>query len=26
VSSARNTLEGGYAWAWAVNIWQDALG
>jgi NADPH-dependent 2,4-dienoyl-CoA reductase/sulfur reductase-like enzyme len=26
VSSARNTLEGGYAWAWAVNIWQDTLG
>ena len=26
VSSARNALEGAYAWAWAVNIWQDALG
>ncbi len=26
VSSARNALEGGYAWAWAVNIWQDTLG
>ncbi|OGA22976.1 MAG: flavocytochrome C [Betaproteobacteria bacterium RIFCSPLOWO2_02_FULL_67_19] len=26
VSSARNALEGGYAWAWAVNIWQDMLG
>ena len=26
VSSARSTLEGGYAWAWAVNIWQDMLG
>lgn len=26
VSSARNTLEGGYAWAWALNIWQDTLG
>ena len=26
VSSARNTLEGGYAWAWAVNVWQDTLG
>lgn len=26
VSSARNALEGGYAWAWALNIWQDALG
>ncbi len=25
VSSARNALEGGYAWAWAVNIWQDTL-
>ena len=26
VSSARNALEGAYAWAWAVNIWQDTLG
>jgi NADPH-dependent 2,4-dienoyl-CoA reductase/sulfur reductase-like enzyme len=26
VSSARNALEGGYAWAWAVNVWQDTLG
>jgi hypothetical protein len=26
VSSARSTLEGGYAWAWAVNVWQDSLG
>ncbi|OGA27257.1 MAG: flavocytochrome C [Betaproteobacteria bacterium RIFCSPLOWO2_02_FULL_68_150] len=26
VSSARNALEGAYAWAWAMNIWQDALG
>ena len=26
VSSARNALEGAYAWAWAINIWQDALG
>ena len=26
VSSARNSLEGGYAWAWALNIWQDTLG
>jgi len=26
VSSARSELEGGYAWAWAVNIWQDVLG
>jgi sulfide dehydrogenase [flavocytochrome c] flavoprotein chain len=26
VSSARNALEGAYAWAWAVNIWQDILG
>ncbi|TAK41602.1 MAG: twin-arginine translocation signal domain-containing protein [Betaproteobacteria bacterium] len=26
VSSARNALEGSYAWAWAVNIWQDTLG
>ncbi|MBI2754872.1 MAG: FAD-dependent oxidoreductase [Betaproteobacteria bacterium] len=26
VSSARNALEGGYAWAWALNIWQDTLG
>ena len=26
VSSARNSLEGAYAWAWAINIWQDALG
>ena len=25
VSSARSELEGGYAWAWAVNIWQDVL-
>ena len=25
VSSARNALEGGYAWAWALNIWQDTL-
>jgi len=25
VSPARNVLEGGYAWAWAVNIWQDTL-
>ena len=26
VSSARSELEGAYAWAWAVNIWQDVLG
>ena len=26
VSSARNALEAGYAWAWAVNVWQDTLG
>jgi sulfide dehydrogenase [flavocytochrome c] flavoprotein subunit len=26
VSAARNALEGAYAWAWAVNIWQDTLG
>jgi NADPH-dependent 2,4-dienoyl-CoA reductase/sulfur reductase-like enzyme len=26
VSSARSELEGGYAWAWATNIWQDVLG
>ncbi len=26
VSAARNALEGAYAWAWAVNIWQDMLG
>jgi sulfite dehydrogenase len=26
VSSARNTLEGVYAWAWAQNIWADMLG
>ena len=26
VSSARNTLEGKYAWAWAQNIWADMLG
>jgi len=26
VSSARNELEGKYGWAWAQNIWQDALG
>ena len=26
VSSARNTLEGKYAWAWAQNIWADVLG
>lgn len=26
VSSARNELEGSYAWAWAQNIWQDTLG
>jgi NADPH-dependent 2,4-dienoyl-CoA reductase/sulfur reductase-like enzyme len=26
VSSARNELEGKYGWAWARNIWQDALG
>lgn len=26
VSTARNALEGAYAWAWAVNIWQDTLG
>lgn len=26
VSSARNELEGKYAWAWAQNIWQDTLG
>jgi sulfide dehydrogenase [flavocytochrome c] flavoprotein subunit len=26
VSSARNELEGKYAWAWAQNIWQDMLG
>ncbi|OGA14960.1 MAG: flavocytochrome C [Betaproteobacteria bacterium RIFCSPLOWO2_02_FULL_66_14] len=26
VSSARTSLEGAYAWAWAVNIWQDTLG
>jgi len=26
VSSARTALEGAYAWAWAVNIWQDTLG
>ena len=26
VSSARNELEGKYAWSWAQNIWQDALG
>ena len=25
VSSARSELEGAYAWAWAVNIWQDVL-
>ena len=23
VSSARNTLEGDYAWSWAQNIWAD---
>jgi sulfite dehydrogenase len=26
VSAARNELEGKYGWAWAQNIWQDALG
>ena len=26
VSSARNELEGRYAWAWAQNIWADMLG
>jgi NADPH-dependent 2,4-dienoyl-CoA reductase/sulfur reductase-like enzyme len=26
VSTARNTLEGKYAWAWAQNIWADMLG
>ena len=26
VSSARSELEGAYAWAWALNIWQDVLG
>jgi sulfide dehydrogenase [flavocytochrome c] flavoprotein subunit len=26
VSAARNELEGRYAWAWAVNVWQDTLG
>lgn len=26
VSSARNELEGKFAWAWAHNIWQDTLG
>jgi sulfite dehydrogenase len=26
VSSARNTLEAKYAWAWAQNIWSDMLG
>jgi sulfite dehydrogenase len=26
VSSARNALEGKYAWAWAQNIWADMLG
>jgi NADPH-dependent 2,4-dienoyl-CoA reductase/sulfur reductase-like enzyme len=26
VSSARNALEGKYAWSWAQNIWADALG
>jgi sulfite dehydrogenase len=26
VSSARNTLEGKYAWSWAQNIWSDMLG
>ncbi len=26
VSSARSTLEGRYAWAWAQNIWADMLG
>ena len=25
VSSARNALEGAFAWAWAQDIWQDAL-
>jgi sulfide dehydrogenase [flavocytochrome c] flavoprotein chain len=26
LSSARNELEGAYAWAWAQNIWSDMLG
>ena len=26
VSAARSELEGKYGWAWAQNIWQDALG
>lgn len=26
VSAARSDLGGKYAWAWAQNIWQDALG
>jgi sulfite dehydrogenase len=26
VSTARNTLEARYAWAWAQNIWADMLG
>jgi sulfite dehydrogenase len=26
LSSARNTLEAKYAWAWAQNIWSDMLG
>ena len=26
VSAARSEIEGGYAWAWATNIWQDVLG
>ncbi|MBI2317565.1 MAG: FAD-dependent oxidoreductase, partial [Betaproteobacteria bacterium] len=26
VSKARNEPEGGYAWAWAQNIWSDILG
>ncbi|MDH4094235.1 MAG: NAD(P)/FAD-dependent oxidoreductase [Betaproteobacteria bacterium] len=26
LSSARNTLEGKYAWSWAQNIWADTLG
>jgi sulfite dehydrogenase len=26
VSSSRSEIEGGYAWAWAQNIWSDMLG